>query len=181
MHTSEDLLYASSRSTRLQGRNHGVPDLPWLASARRFHRTRLRRRDVFGQPLGRLSSPDASPTLCENRDKSVSMVGRLSDAGVDVHGAASYRVKNVGAHVKDGVDDLAPPTPRMASPRMALGSTSTCPFMKPSVSPFSTARPTRAVGRVPAVSARPEARTYGSVGAPLPAGSPSNRLPATTA
>src|SRR5436305_712670 len=49
----------------------------------------------------------------------------------------------------------SPPVPRTAAPKISLVSASTRIFIKPWVSPFSTARATRAIGR------------YGDLGAPL--------------
>ncbi|KGD38762.1 hypothetical protein DP44_2686 [Burkholderia pseudomallei] len=50
----------------------------------------------------------------------------------------------------------SPVTPRIDAPRIAWLSASTITFMKPRLSPFSTARPTRVIGRVPTSSRRPE-------------------------
>ena len=57
----------------------------------------------------------------------------------------------------------SPPTPRIAAPRISLVSASTTTFMKPCVSPFSTARPTLVIGRLPTNAFRPDSRTWSTV------------------
>ena len=64
----------------------------------------------------------------------------------------------------------SPPTPRIAAPRICLVSASTAIFMKPCVSPFSTARPTRVIGRMPTSALRPDLRISVSVMPARPSG-----------
>src|SRR5207248_878878 len=68
----------------------------------------------------------------------------------------------------------SPVTPRIAAPRISLVSASTITFMKPWVSPFSTARATRAIGRVATNALRPDAFTWASVMPARPSGGSMN-------
>ena len=58
----------------------------------------------------------------------------------------------------------------MAAPRICSVSASTTTFMKPWVSPFSTARPTRVIGRLPTNAFRPDRRTSSTVIPARPSG-----------
>ncbi len=64
----------------------------------------------------------------------------------------------------------SPPTPRIAAPRISLVSASTAIFMKPCVSPFSTARETRVIGRMPTSARRPDLRISVSLMPTRPSG-----------
>jgi hypothetical protein len=64
----------------------------------------------------------------------------------------------------------SPPVPRMAAPSISSVFASTTIFMKPWVSPFSTARSTLVMGRLPTSALRPVLRTSASVRPARPSG-----------
>ena len=64
----------------------------------------------------------------------------------------------------------SPPTPRIAAPRISSVCASTTTLMKPSVWPFSIARPTRVIGRLPTNAFRPDLRTSSTVMPARPSG-----------
>src|SRR5207302_1444037 len=64
----------------------------------------------------------------------------------------------------------SPPTPRMAAPRISCVSASTTILMKPCVSPFSMARATLVIGRVPTRMRFPKCHASASVIPARPSG-----------
>ena len=76
---------------------------------------------------------------------------------ITVHGAFAYITSRIEWMTS------SPPVPRIAAPRMAPVSASTAIFMNPWVSPFSTARPTRVIGRLAMSALRPLLRISPSV------------------
>ncbi|MNL54879.1 hypothetical protein D3C87_1782460 [compost metagenome] len=93
-------------------------------------------------------------------------------------GTAQRRVsKEASAFIRSRMPWMAssPPVPRIEAPRIFRVSASAISFMKPCVSPFSTARPTWDIGRVPTRIFLPVSRACFSVRPTRPSGGSMNR------
>ena len=95
----------------------------------------------------------------------------LADRGVNVHRARQRGVGSLGRHdVENAVDNLVTADSEDRRPQDLFGSASTTTFIKPCVSPFSTALPTLVIGRLPSSARRPDERTWSTVIPARPSG-----------
>ena len=102
-----------------------------------------RRRRVLPQPVALIFAESV------HRSEFAQIVGTARRRSDGCASRAGSRLRRLGVHhVEDEWMTSSPPVPRIAAPRIASVSASTTIFMSPCVSPFSTARPTRVIGRL---------------------------------